>query len=453
MTMNEETGTGLKPHPLAELLPLLEGEEFEALVADLKANGLLEPITTYQGLILDGRNRDRACAVAGIKPATQEFEGLGSPAAFVVAKNIHRRHLNESQRALIGAKFREEFEKEAKANMSRGGQGLADLPTVHSRDLAAQAVNVSSRLVGSAEKVLKGGVPELVEAAKQGEVAVTAAADIAELPPEEQAEVVAQGPAAVRDKAAAIRRAKKAEQPQGTSPEPQTGGGVVPVTSPPMAAAEDQLPDKKWLEGLAIRSELTSRNRAKLDREALHWRRLKALNDQALAADPGLVAEARERHDVHHMAPLLTDSFFYIRPPESWVLCAGCSDNWASPFGDACPTCHGDGFMITTFSDPFSSPESPLADAQPVVAEPEQSHDPHRPARRPKGASRRSKRKRARAAKSSTATTAKAKGEIEKDKQPKGGQAAGTSSKPAKSRNKPAGSAVGHTPAGRPGAA
>ena len=449
MTMNDGTGTGLKPHPLAELLPLLEGEEFEALVADIEANGLLEPITTYQGLVLDGRNRDRACAVAGIKPDTQEFEGLGSPAAFVVAKNIHRRHLNESQRALIGAKFREEFEKEARANMSRDGQGLADLPTVQSRDRAAEAVNVSSRLVGSAEKVLKDGVPALVEAAKQGEVAVSAAAEVATLSIEEQAEVVAQGPAAVRDQAAAIRRAKKVKQPKGTASEPQTGGPARPPTSSRTERAEDQLHDDQWLKGFPIRSSLTPRNRAKFDREALHWRCLKALNDQVLAADPGLFAEARERHDAHLAAPLLTDSFFYIRPLESWSLCAGCSDNWDFPFGDACPNCHGDGFTIMAFPDPFSSPECPLADAQSMVAEPEQSHDSQRPARRHKGARTPSKRKRARAAKSSKAAPAKAKGETSKSKQPKGVKAAGKpttgkSPKPSKSRNKPDGSVVAH---------
>ena len=227
--MKEETGTGLKPHPLAELLPPLQGEEFEALVADIKANGLLEPITTYQGMVLDGSNRDRACGVAGVEPETREFEGPGSPAAFVIGKNVLRRHLDESQRAMLGDQLREVFEEEAKANMSRGGQGLADLPTLHSRDRAAEVVHVSPRLIGSASKVRADGVPELVEAVKQGQVAVSAAADLAELPPEEQAEVVARGPKAVRDKAAAIRQKKKLKKPEGSPPDPRK---AVP-TGPP----------------------------------------------------------------------------------------------------------------------------------------------------------------------------------------------------------------------------
>jgi hypothetical protein len=44
-------------HPLAAIVPLLEGEAFDALVADIGANGLFEPITLHEGAILDGRNR------------------------------------------------------------------------------------------------------------------------------------------------------------------------------------------------------------------------------------------------------------------------------------------------------------------------------------------------------------------------------------------------------------
>jgi hypothetical protein len=53
-------------HPLADLLPLLQGAEFDRLVADIAEQGLLNAITLYQGQILDGRNRERACRAAAI---------------------------------------------------------------------------------------------------------------------------------------------------------------------------------------------------------------------------------------------------------------------------------------------------------------------------------------------------------------------------------------------------
>ena len=71
-------------HPLAEMLPLVQGAEFDRLVADIAEQGLLNPITLYQGKVLDGRNRERACRAAGVEPRYVEFEGKdpGSIRAF-----------------------------------------------------------------------------------------------------------------------------------------------------------------------------------------------------------------------------------------------------------------------------------------------------------------------------------------------------------------------------------
>jgi ParB-like chromosome segregation protein Spo0J len=89
-------------HPLADLFPLMEGDDFAALVADIKANGLREPIDLLDGKILDGRNRYRACLKAGIEPSfvTLFLDGYIShdPAGYVISKNIHRRHLTADQK-------------------------------------------------------------------------------------------------------------------------------------------------------------------------------------------------------------------------------------------------------------------------------------------------------------------------------------------------------------------
>ena len=44
----------------------MEGDEFAALVEDIRNHGLREPVVLYEGQILDGDNRFRACEVAGI---------------------------------------------------------------------------------------------------------------------------------------------------------------------------------------------------------------------------------------------------------------------------------------------------------------------------------------------------------------------------------------------------
>jgi hypothetical protein len=86
-------------HPLADVFPLTEGSEFDSLVIDIKKNGLHEKITLYEGKILDGRNRYRACLKIGIDPAIEPFKGNEADArAFVISKNIRRRHLTAQQR-------------------------------------------------------------------------------------------------------------------------------------------------------------------------------------------------------------------------------------------------------------------------------------------------------------------------------------------------------------------
>ena len=163
-------------HPFADILPLLEGEAFDALVADIRANGLMEPITVYQDMVLDGRNRLRACTAAGVEPEFWEFNG-DDPLAFVLSLNLHRRHLDESQRGMVAAKLRN-MRKGARTDLS---QPRANLPEV-SLEQAAEMMGVSRRSVVSAVAVRDHGSPELIKAVERGAIAVSVAAGLARAP-------------------------------------------------------------------------------------------------------------------------------------------------------------------------------------------------------------------------------------------------------------------------------
>jgi ParB family chromosome partitioning protein len=104
--------------------------------------------------------------------------------AFVVSLNLHRRHLDESQRAMVAGKL---------ANLKHGQRADAsiDASAVTQRQ-AAELLNVSRPSVQLAREVLDHGAPELVAAVERGEVSVSAAAQASELPIEEQREVVAE---------------------------------------------------------------------------------------------------------------------------------------------------------------------------------------------------------------------------------------------------------------------
>jgi len=84
-------------HPVANIFPLMTGAEYDALVSDIAEHGQHEAIWLYDGMVLDGRNRLRACNQLGLAPEFREYTG-DDPQAFVVSLNLHRRHLTREQR-------------------------------------------------------------------------------------------------------------------------------------------------------------------------------------------------------------------------------------------------------------------------------------------------------------------------------------------------------------------
>ncbi|MFN3656805.1 MAG: hypothetical protein ACK4UO_06095 [Pseudolabrys sp.] len=195
----------LKFHPLADAFPLIEGEEFAALVADVKARGVTHKIVLLDGMILDGRNRYRAARAAKVKAPTETYKG-GDPVGFVIGENLRRRHMDASQRALAAARI-ESFGHGGK-RWDRALQAAAI-----GRLKAADLLNVSPRLVADAAAVRDHGSKRLNDAVAAGKVAVSTAAEVAvQLPPGDQDALVARGEKEILAKAKAIRADKNAER-------------------------------------------------------------------------------------------------------------------------------------------------------------------------------------------------------------------------------------------------
>ena len=139
----------MTPHPAALLFPLMDGVAVTALADDIRARGLLEPITTLDGTVLDGRNRLAACEQAGVEPRFVAWDGAGgSPTAWVLAKNLKRRHLTPSQAAMVGADALPLFAAEARERQRRHG-GTAPGRTANTVRNGAQSVPTPGEETGA----------------------------------------------------------------------------------------------------------------------------------------------------------------------------------------------------------------------------------------------------------------------------------------------------------------
>lgn len=93
----------MRVHPVADLFPMLPEDELDDLAEDIKANGLQHPIVVKDGELIDGRNRLAACELAGVDPSFEELDGQ-DPVAYILSANLARRHMNQGQKAIAGAR-------------------------------------------------------------------------------------------------------------------------------------------------------------------------------------------------------------------------------------------------------------------------------------------------------------------------------------------------------------
>ncbi len=110
-------------HSYCDLLPEMTADDFNALVSDIKENGLINPIVLFENQILDGKHRYKACLELGIEPKVETFTGNKEQALhFVISQNIARRHLLTGQKAALAINAKKEFEVIAKENQIKAGE-------------------------------------------------------------------------------------------------------------------------------------------------------------------------------------------------------------------------------------------------------------------------------------------------------------------------------------------
>jgi hypothetical protein len=174
----------LKPHPVAAIFPLLDGVELQQLAEDVRAHGLLEPIVVHEGMILDGRNRQRACELAGVEPRYEIWQAKGqTPLQSVISRNLHRRHMTSAQKAALALDLLPQLEQEAKERqrlskgpgkkVSRSKETFSDTGTSTAK--AAELVGIGHSSVETTKSIQRRD-PKVIDLMRAGRIPTVAAA-------------------------------------------------------------------------------------------------------------------------------------------------------------------------------------------------------------------------------------------------------------------------------------
>jgi len=169
-------------HEAANLFPMMSEDEFSALKKDIATNGLVEPIWMYDGKIIDGRNRYRACLETNVVPRFRQWNGDGSLVAFVISLNLQRRSLTSSQKATIAVQSLPMIEAEAKERQLSGLKQGAKMPVVQkveqrtepakkSIEIAAEITGTNHEYVASAKNIQKSD-PAMFKRIQNGEISI-----------------------------------------------------------------------------------------------------------------------------------------------------------------------------------------------------------------------------------------------------------------------------------------
>jgi len=153
----------LKANPERSLLPDLPPDAFAALKGDIAERGIQTPLQVNESMvILSGHARHRAAVELGLPfvPVTV-IDGLtdDEQTYHLLADNVHRRHLNASQRALLVASMGDlvkPIEEAAKSRQMAGSKAVEPVPqgAGKSRDELGKQANVSGKTVDAAKLVL-----------------------------------------------------------------------------------------------------------------------------------------------------------------------------------------------------------------------------------------------------------------------------------------------------------
>jgi hypothetical protein len=169
-------------HPLSAAFPAMSAEDYQNLKDSIEVNGVLNPITVFEDMVIDGWHRYCAANQLAIDCPTQALESWIDPKDFVLAQNKNRRHITLAQliaatTAVYGWHPRHRPNKSAVTAHLTSGE-------------VAEKTGTSVRNVERFREIERKATTEVMDSVLKGGVGLTKGAEIAKLPPKQQREAI-----------------------------------------------------------------------------------------------------------------------------------------------------------------------------------------------------------------------------------------------------------------------
>lgn len=175
----------LQQHPLSQAFPAMGLDDFQALKDSIETIGVQNPVTLFEGMVIDGWHRYSAASELGIECPTVELSDV-DPRDFVLAQNRARRHITQAQLAMATASV---YEWHPAHRVAKEVDTECPLPKTSSELASISGVHINT--IKQAKAVQSKAVAEVVDAVKRGEIGLPKAAAISKLPKDEQAAAIA----------------------------------------------------------------------------------------------------------------------------------------------------------------------------------------------------------------------------------------------------------------------
>lgn len=225
--------------------PLTE-DEARALERSLLAEGGRDALVLWGDVLVDGHNRYRICQKHNIPFETVQntaFKTMEDVFLWMIDNHLGRRSVSDFQRGILALRKKEiiasRIARQAQATGSAGavaaneasgpaqdaslagsGKQIAnDDGPPWSREEVARAARVSPTTLSQIEKIQKMAAPERVEAVKTGTISINAAAAVASLPSQAQAEAAAGGKKQLHEAARQVRQSRQPQRPAADLPD------------------------------------------------------------------------------------------------------------------------------------------------------------------------------------------------------------------------------------------